>query len=293
VLRIAASRSALATAVAGAALLAVPVAAAAVHYQTADQSGNRVALDYADDVVLSLPRNSLLIMTGDENDTSIGYLQHVEHKRPDVIALDTELLKLPTYVTQARREHPSLAIPFTAYDGGFRTSLNDLVRANLARRPVYLVGVPDEKGFGKPFDQLREGLVRQLLPKGAATNQYALILRHPNLVDHLHWPLGSYPAKSWEAAIGSDYSNAAFDVGYGLQRFGGPSSIERVEKMYRLAIRLNATLAPAYKDLGLVLHQNGGDPKEVVALWRRYLQLAPKDPQAPAIASVVSTLMSS
>jgi hypothetical protein len=277
-------------AVACAALLAAPVAAAAVHYGTADQSGNHVAIRYAEDVVSSLPPNALLIMTGDENDTSVDYLQYVAHVRRDVVALDTELLKFPSYVAQAKRNHPDIVIPFASYDGGFRTSLNELVRANLGTRPVYSVGIPDEKRFGKPFDVLRDGLVRQLLPKGAAPNQYALLVRDPSRVDRLHWPLGNYPAKSWEAAIANDYGNAAFDVGYGLQRFGGAASVKRVEKMYRLAIRLSPTLASAYKDLGLALRQNGGDPKEVAVLWRRYLQLDPHDPQAPSIRSVLSTL---
>jgi hypothetical protein len=290
--RVAPRRPGITVAVAGAALLAAPVAAAAVHYRTADQSGNRVAFHYGEDVLSSLRPNALLIMSGDENATSISYLQHVEHERPDVVALDSELLKLPTYVAQARREHPGVVIPFAAYDGGVTTSLNDLIRANLAKRPVYYVGVQDEKGFAKPFDQLREGLVRRLLPKGAAPNQYALLLREPNRLERLHWPLGSYPAKSWEAAIAGNYGYAAFDVGFALQRSGDKAAVKRIEEMYRLAIRLNPTLPPAYKDLGLVLRENGGDPQEVAALWRRYLELNPKDPQAPAIESVVSTLTS-
>ena len=92
--------------VAAAALLALPAAAAANHYSAADQSGNHIAENYAHDLLGGLPPNALLVMRGDENYTSVSYAQNVEHLRPDVVALDAELLKLPSYVEQMKREHP-------------------------------------------------------------------------------------------------------------------------------------------------------------------------------------------
>ena len=282
-------RPRLAAGIAAAAVLATPVAAAAAHYRTADHSGDRVALHYGEDILASLPSRSLLIMRGDENFTSLDYLQIVEHRRPDVVTVDAELLKLPTYVTQLRREHPDVVIPFASYDGGVHTSLNDLVRANIGRRPVYVVGSQEETRFGRPFDALRAGLVRHLVPKGRAPNAYALLLGARSL-GRLHWPAATYPVRSWEAAIADDYALAASDAGYAQQRFGGASGVARAERMYRMAIRLDPSLASPYKNLGLLLHDNGGNPKEVARLWRRFLQLDPTDSQAAAIRSVLATL---
>src|SRR5262249_32742133 len=79
-------------------LLAITVGAAGANGGTANHSGDRVALHYAEDLLRPLAPNSLLLMRSDENFTSVDYAQLVAGYRKDVIAIDTELLKLSTYV---------------------------------------------------------------------------------------------------------------------------------------------------------------------------------------------------
>jgi hypothetical protein len=289
-LRRPALRPGLAAGMAAAALLALPAAAAAAHYSAEDQSGNRVALDYAKDLLEPLPPHALLLMRGDEDLTSVLYAQNVAHIRPDVVALGTELLKLPTYVAQVRRDHPGVTIPFEYYDGGAGTSLNDVVRANLPKRPVFYVGAQEEKRFGKPFDTVNAGLTHQLLYQGSAPDPNAYLVREAARYARLHYPTRRYPAESWETVIGDSYAYAALDLGYALQVDGGARDVPLAERMFRTATRLLPTLDVAYKDLGLVLHDNGGDPKEIVSAWDTYLRLAPNDPQAPQIRAVLAGL---
>jgi tetratricopeptide (TPR) repeat protein len=270
-------------------MLLAPVAAAAVHYNGADQSGNYVGLHYAQDLLEPLAPNALLLMRGDENYTTVDYAQYVTHLRPDVVALDTELLKLPSYIAQKKLEHPGVVIPFTTYRGSVK-ALDDLVSANLGQRPVYYVGAPEHASFGEPFDQQRAGLARRLLPKGTAPDQYALLERDPGRFERLRYPLRSYPKTSWETAIAEDYGGPAFDVAFALQRNGSPADLKEAEKMYRIAIRDAPSEPSAYKNLGLILRGNGGDPKEIIALWDRFLQLKPDDPQAPEIRRVLASL---
>ena len=288
-LRAAALRPRLVTALVGSILLCFPAASAAAHFRANDQSGNDVALHYAEDLLGPLAPNALLLMRNDENYTSVSYAQNVVHFRTDVIALDTELLKLPTYVAQARREHPTLLIPFTAYDGGVHTSLNSFVRANLGRRPVYFVGTQVEKRFGKPFDQLDAGLATELVPKGTAPDSSALMLKDAATFEALHYPARSYPSTSWEATIASDYGYAAFELAFALDS-ASPADVPAAAHWYQTAIDLDPTLSAAYKNLGLLLHDNGGNPNEVIALWDRFLQLDPTDPEAPSIRAVLARL---
>jgi len=60
--------------------------------------------------------------------------------------------------------------------------------------------------------------------------------------------------------------------------------------MYRIAIRVAPNEPSSYKNLGLILRNSGRDPKEIIPLWERFLQLKPDDPQAPAIGKVVESL---
>jgi tetratricopeptide (TPR) repeat protein len=62
--------------------------------------------------------------------------------------------------------------------------------------------------------------------------------------------------------------------------------------MYRTAIRVAPDLASAYKNLGLILRDNGGDPDEIVAVWTRFLELKPDDPEAGSIRAEVNRLQS-
>jgi hypothetical protein len=285
-------RPGLVAAVVAGALLLVPVSAAAAHWSTQDLSGDHVAEDYGHDLLASLPPNALLLMRGDNNLDSVSYVQNVEHFRPDVIALDTELLKLPNYVDRTRRKHPDLLIPFTAFDGGIHTSLNTFVSDNIGQRPVYYVGSQVEKSFGKPFDQVIEGLSKQLLPKGTAPDVYSALARNASGYANLHYPIHEYPRSSWEGSyIAKNYAYTAFYVAYAIQTEGSADQVPLAERMYRTAIRLYPGLTQAYKDLGVILNDHGGDPKEIISVWQKYLELAPDDPQAHAIEQVLSRLV--
>jgi 4-amino-4-deoxy-L-arabinose transferase-like glycosyltransferase len=284
------SRRALVTALAAGGLLAVPAAAAAGHYSSSDQSGNRVALNYGRDLLGPLAPDSLLVMRGDENYTSVTYAQVVDHFRPDVIAVDAELLKLPSYVAGLRREHPSVVIPFAAYDGGARTSLNTLVAANLPEHPVYAVGPEEERGFGKPFDQVYAGLADRLLPQGSAPDPFSLLAGDPARFERLHYPSRRYPASSWEGGpIGRAYATAAFELAYVLDN-RTQAGVAPSERMYRTAIRLDPTLAGPYKNLGILLYRHGGDRNEIMSLWTTFLRLDPADSQASQLEAVLAKL---
>ena len=287
--RVRASRRGLVLVAASAALLVVPVAAAADHYASQNQSSNHVALSYAEDLLGPLAPNAILLMRGDENYTSTVYAQFVDHYRPDVVALDTELLKDRTFVAQIKREHPDVLIPFTAYDGGATTSLNALVSANLASHPVYVVGVQQEKKFGAPFTRLEYGLVDQLVRKATASDTWALLRRNPTELERLRYPTRVYPKDTWDSVIAGDYGDAAAEVGFALDD-GTPANLADAERMYRTSIRLAPDGASAYKNLGLILYRHGGDHAEIAALWKTYLRLDPTGPQASVIREALAQL---
>ena len=240
----------------------------------------------ARDLLEQLDPNALLLMRSDENYTSVEYAQVVEGVRPDVVALDVEQLKMPSVVEAVRRRHPDVVLPWAAYDGGRRTSLNALVEANIASRPIYYVGTMAEKGFPGRFGTQRAGLVTKISPSVAEGGGYGLLATRPDLVEALHFPDSTYPDTTWESVIASHYGVAASDLAFALQS-AQSTDHSTIEKYYRLAMSLDPTQPSNYKNLGVLLNDTGGDPKEIGRLWRTFLELAPNDPDADKIRAVL------
>ena len=280
---------------AGLAAAAVLVAAqgvlAAVRLPEVDESDNRVAERYAGDLLASLPAEAILLMRSDENFTSVSYAQGVRGLRPDVLAIDVELLKIASYVEDIEAANPDVFIPFAQYDGGRATSLGSFIDEILGDRPVYLAGALEED-LSTRFDLVDEGLVDRIHPDGEEPDPLAALRADPGIFERLNPPQRPYPESTWEAAIAANYADVAFDTGVALQALGPQANADEVERLYRAAIALTPSLASAYKNLGLLYQANGGPASEIIAVWEEYLELRPDDPEAGAIQSAIDRLRS-
>ncbi|MEW5990762.1 MAG: DUF2723 domain-containing protein [Chloroflexota bacterium] len=275
------------------AAVAVAIAAlgglALVRLPEVDESGNRVAEIYADDLLGALPPNTVLLMRSDENYTSVTYAQEVRGLRPDVVAIDVELLKIDAYVDLIEARHPGIQVPFRRYDGGSTTSLGEIIDLIGDTRPVYVAGKLEED-LDQRYDLLDAGLVDEVRPDGLAPDSLARLRADPGIFDRLQPPTRTWPETTWEAAIAANYADVAFEIGVALQQLGPQPDADVVERYYRAAIRISPTLASAYKNLGLLLQVNGAPAAEIVAAWERYLELKPDDPEAGAIRAAIDRL---
>jgi hypothetical protein len=279
-----------ASAITGVAALLVGLGTiAAARLPDVDQSGNRVAEAYADDLLGGLPPDTLLLMRSDENYTSVTYAQQVRGIRPDVVAVDVELLKLADHVQLIEKRHPDIDIPFPRYDGGIRRSLADLITQELAVRPVFVVGKLEED-LGSRFDIVDHGLADQYLRNGEQPDKLAVLRADPGLFDRLHPQEGIWPESTWEAAIAANYADVAFQTGVALQELGPQPNADEVERLYRTAIRVSPTIAGAYKNLGVLLQTNGAPSEQIIPLWEAYLALNPEDPEAGVIQATIDRL---
>jgi tetratricopeptide (TPR) repeat protein len=228
-------------------------------------------------------------MRSDEHYTSVTYAQEVRGVRPDVVAIDVELLKLPTYVDLVEARHPDVNIPFPSYDGGVTRFLADLINLEIGARPVFIVGDMEED-LAQRFDIVDHGLADRVLPDGEAPDKLGVLREDTGLIDRLHPPDRAYAETTWEAAIAAHYADVAFQTGVALQELGPQPDAAEVERLYRRAIQISPTIAGAYKNLGILLQTNGGAPHDIIGLWERYLELRPEDEQAGAIRATIDRL---
>ena len=115
-------------------VVALAATLAVFRWDNVDQSSNRVAEQYGQDLLAGLPDGALLLTRGDHNYTSLVFAQHVEGFRPDVIVVEGELLQLTAYVDEMEVRFPQVDFPFEAYVPN-RNSLADFVEANIGNFP--------------------------------------------------------------------------------------------------------------------------------------------------------------
>ena len=142
------------------------------------------------------------------------------------------------------------------------------------------MGEPLAADFGTDFDAVRAGFAARLLPRGLGADRFGILRQKLGLFERLHYPSRSYPDTTFESIVAHDYGRTAFDVANLVREAGRPSEAVR---LYRTAIRLAPAYPFSYKNLGLLLLQQGTEPDETAALWEMYLEFNPDDPDGPAM----------
>nr|MEE4269751.1 DUF2723 domain-containing protein [Candidatus Krumholzibacteria bacterium] len=72
-----------------------------------DRSENRIAYEYAWNILAGLDDNAIIFTNGDNDTFPIWYLQAVEHFRRDVTVVNLSLINLPWYIKQLKNaDHP-------------------------------------------------------------------------------------------------------------------------------------------------------------------------------------------
>ena len=156
-------------AVAAVALIALSVSQ---NYERMDQHDNHLVRTYAEDVLASLPRQSVLMATEDQIVIPLTYLQAVENQRPDVTVIMLGLFKggKGAYIRELKRRKPDLVVPFDQYNR--RSPLANtkaFLDANPKRR-FALIGSPLDSSLFTTYWTYQRGLVNMVLSRSVDVN---------------------------------------------------------------------------------------------------------------------------
>ncbi len=210
--------------VAGAATAAAVLQLLIVNWRMNDRRGDMVPRNYVHDVLQSIAPGGMLLMRDWNLSSPLMYVQHAEGDRPDVVALDLNLMERRWYVESVSRRYPAVFSPAAnelsvflnlvsrwdddplavnrdaayrvALTRAFDNLLNRLIALHLRRAPVYATLEVATAAEGKG-DNLAEKLRPQIqfVPQGLVfkfepgTQFHApapLMLRLPELLDVVH-----------------------------------------------------------------------------------------------------------
>jgi hypothetical protein len=217
-------------------------------YAAIDQSGNRVARRFAEDIFAALEPGTILLAGGDEVDLPLLYLQAVEGYRPDVTLVIMPLLPGDWYVRQLRERYPNLAVPFAHYDGRLGT-IKALIDAN-RKRPIAVVGnLPDESTKGS-YWFCRHGLVAIALPMDQDVKLRELTADNQRLLSRHRPPsMSTIKTKSFERRILTRYATIPLVVG---QEWEKVRSYSEAREWYQRALALDPDLSLAREGLARI-----------------------------------------
>ena len=204
--------------VAGALVIAL-VVSVVTNYRRVDQSRNRIARSFGEDVFTTVEPQSILLTTGDGVAIPLMYLSISERKRPDVALIVLPLLPADWYVRQLRQRYPDLAVPFDHYDGE-RHSLRALIEANPGR-PVAIIGTVPDKSLDQDYWSYQRGLVSVVEPASKHITLSEMTSDNEELLKRYHPPSPrSINAESFESEILASYAQPSFRIGHEYERGG-------------------------------------------------------------------------
>jgi Protein of unknown function (DUF2723) len=200
-------------------LLIVLVVNVVTNYRRIDQSGNRIARLYGEDIFHTLEPHAILLATGDAVAGTLTYLSIVEKKRPDVALILSPLLPADWYLGQLRERYPDLAVPFDHYDGE-RQNLRVFIEANPARQVAVILPIPD-KSLDRSYWSYQHGLVNVVEPVSRQITLNEMTNDNEQLMKRYHPPSDrNIHHETFESEILASYAQPAFRIGHEYERGG-------------------------------------------------------------------------
>jgi hypothetical protein len=287
------------------ALLAVqPALVARSHWYASDNEGNRVARDYAHNMLAPLAPNSFLFTNGDNDTYPLWYIQQVEGFRTDVRVVCLALLQTDWYIFQLRDEEPKVPIALSDDDiravgigyvrdesGGIMATNSFMVHHILgqARRdtgwvkqPYFAVTAPDHRGYDRYLTL--EGMVYRVNPDTLRDvmdvpvmeeNLYRRFLYRGLFLADGSWDRGVFKDES-AVLLTRNYASAHAQLAMRYHaRRDLPRAIAEMERVQRMF--------PGFTSALVYLGQyylESGDTTRATGLLRDLVARRPDDPQA-------------
>ncbi|MCK5607705.1 DUF2723 domain-containing protein, partial [Candidatus Pacearchaeota archaeon] len=232
-------------------LMILPLACVITHFNANNQSSNFSALDYAENILKTVPSNSLLIS---KNDNVTGPLQYVQTvKEPDngVIVINSEKITRNHYCRNLIKHHPKiisediLSIPA-------KERMAHLINTNISSARLYAT-FP----LSKEYESIPYGLVYKISAKNALPDSAQIIKTNRALwKDYTErgLPIPHDNEDPVRMYISEEYAKSKSTLG---QYYYNTGLVEDARKAYEEALKYNPENFFGLLHLGQLLLESG------------------------------------
>jgi hypothetical protein len=276
-----------------------------LNFNSVNRSKDQIFRKLAYTTLNYLPKNALLLPTGDYVAYVFQHYQQAEGLRSDVQIIDQFMLTRSWYSKIAKKYFPEVTLPgerfsLSGYPGTYK--FKEFFDANLHKFPIFIMnGLNyDDTGFQAKYTFWPIGLLDVVLPNDRELELDDWIQQNQKFNTALDpASLEKFPDSTWEHEILRQYWHrkhifAAALINYSRKHVTQTRSIHLAisileEVLNYPEFRTNAML----KNLGaayevLSLHEPQAKEK-MVQTWKQYLEVAnPRDPDLPTLNRIVN-----
>ncbi|XP_072222087.1 protein O-mannosyl-transferase TMEM260 isoform X1 [Leuresthes tenuis] len=284
------------------------------NHRDCDQSTNSVVERFGRELLTSIPKDSIILTRGDLPGNSMRYLHYCQDVRPDVRLVDQEMLTYSWYVAKLAPHLPGVHFPGRWWDpvspeekDSF--SLEQFLSHNTQRDVFTCIGLSDgDPSWEHSFTRWPLGVCDYLVPVKRQFHPEQWAQRTRNIYNWSE-PHDSFHPASWERVANEEMWQARmktafflFDLAERMQADGRTRLFELSYTLYKEIVEAHSDYPPNWdKNLALACERllrsghRGYNPDSLLTCstqhFSLYLEKELTDPQAPAIRSAITHLL--
>lgn len=196
------------------------------HYRVSDNSNNWVIHQFGEDILRTMPLNSIVLTKGDLPSNTFRYFHLCENIRPDIQVFDQEILTYEWSLPKLGWTMPHITFPGDTFylhngrreDGRMAFTFRRLLDVNYHRGPILgCIGVQDhEPSWQAGYTLVPYGVCSQFVKHGANLDIVAHIQSTQKIAQNWTYPYHGYAETSWEFVTTSEMWNAKISTAYFL-----------------------------------------------------------------------------
>ncbi|XP_029350355.1 transmembrane protein 260 isoform X2 [Echeneis naucrates] len=283
------------------------------NHRDCDQSSNSVVERFGEELLASVPKDSIILTRGDLPGNSLRYLYYCQGVRPDVRLVDQEMMTYSWYVAKLAQHHPGVHFPGRWWDPVHPEEKNTFNLEQFLSHNMQdvfaCIGLSDgDSSWEHSFSRWPMGVCDYLAPVQRQFNPEEWS-RHTRNIYNWSEPHNSFHPASWERVANEEMWQARmktafflFDLAEKMQGAGNARLFELSYTLYKEIVEAHSDYPPNWdKNLALACERllrsghRGYSPDSLLTCsaqhFSLYLEKDPTDLQAPAIRSAIAHLL--